>query len=948
MSTIDKNKIFFGLIHYILSEQKNVNWLIKSSLIDITGVNSLLEEKPYKTDSILDDVIDYITEIKPYHVQFSHYFEHYQTAKETVKIPKRDWIEPTIGLTFDAIKSTPDVFLFDEIVDSLPSTETEIGYIVFNKTDNRFYKLIKENNEFVWKELNEDLTDDRFYCTLNPKNFYKVVEENDIFTLDKCSNDDIKEFVNRHRANRLFYIQYWNNGWMPGGIDVFDEIKKELNANFKGLELNGSVFDIEKFGYDIFNYDTTDYDSPTIVYDYYFVKKYDENFIIVPGTHETFLDYEFIDGYNNTNTSNYEISFVEAGTHRFSLGEHYKLTEARYKKVYKVSKTGVISEYNNYDIQENAYIDVFTSLGDGEKIYVVLFNNEDKIKYVNVLEASSFIPSEADVLRRRFVYMDDNNEENYYLPIPSTEINSSEKIAVQLKSNRSNQPFLNFKAINGEIIINKEYIREFNHIVMTQFDYKYLYDKIYSWEDRYGRSNNIVNLDGNNFLRALYEEDRPSEKIVSYPQNTLFIYKNDDNSSSTYIFMKDYKNHMKYTNVNKNSGIHLYKEPERYSDGTIKSLYVKKYNNFTYPSGYAMINSEILEYKTIEPCNVDEYYKLTNLSRGLFGTPITDIDDEKYSEYTIMPYINKNWYTKESKQLYKSYGVTSSNIYDYNSPSGYGENLEIKLSKLPKINLLEDVTGNSTEIYIDSANVIYGSKLIKSNGDVVSTEWYDIPNTQAYQKKLYEYVKENNNGELFSIPYGYFVLKINDDIVKFTKINKVLNTQSKYRLSGIILPKKYINYGDKIVYSANKSFVYSCIQEDINSFLIKYIEGDYTYKIVPYPDDDSSGEIEYYLVQTNDGVNRFKIINDKVFEFNTAPTFDNPNLITENLFGNIKKDEEDNLYVYKTNGSIFARIKDDEFISIQTIVSFKDDDGKILENLEKGESLYININEIED
>ena len=86
MTLTDKNKIFFALIHYILVEQRNVDWILKTILIDFTGISSLLEERPYKTDSTLDDVVDMITQIKPYHVQFSHYFEHYQTHQEAVDV----------------------------------------------------------------------------------------------------------------------------------------------------------------------------------------------------------------------------------------------------------------------------------------------------------------------------------------------------------------------------------------------------------------------------------------------------------------------------------------------------------------------------------------------------------------------------------------------------------------------------------------------------------------------------------------------------------------------------------------------------------------------------------------------------------------------------------------------------------------------------------------------
>ena len=141
MTLTDKNRIFFALIHYILVEQKNVDWILKTSLIDFTGISSLLEERPYKTDSILDDVVDMITQIKPYHVQFSHYFEHYQTHQEDVDVNVKDWLETLVHMRFDALKSTPDLnMMFDRYVtgSQLPSGKiyNEKGELIFDYDRN--------------------------------------------------------------------------------------------------------------------------------------------------------------------------------------------------------------------------------------------------------------------------------------------------------------------------------------------------------------------------------------------------------------------------------------------------------------------------------------------------------------------------------------------------------------------------------------------------------------------------------------------------------------------------------------------------------------------------------------------------------------------------------------------------------------------------------------------
>ena len=169
MTLTDKNKIFFALIHYILVEQKNVDWILKTSLIDFTGISSLLEERAYKTDSILDDVVDYITNIKPYHVQFSHYFEHYQTHNEDVKIHVSDWIEPIYKIRFDSMKPESDIGrIFYKPVDSIESaTGTEYnveGMVVYNSRTNKFYiRTVDENNEYHWELIDEPLYPDVYY-----------------------------------------------------------------------------------------------------------------------------------------------------------------------------------------------------------------------------------------------------------------------------------------------------------------------------------------------------------------------------------------------------------------------------------------------------------------------------------------------------------------------------------------------------------------------------------------------------------------------------------------------------------------------------------------------------------------------------------------------------------------------------------------------------------------
>ena len=919
---IDKNKLFFGLIHYILSEQNNVNWLIRSSLIDITGVSNVLEEKPYKRDSILQDVVDYITEMKPYHVQFSHYFEHYQTASETISIPGNDWIEPTINLQFDSLQSYPDINkVFYAVVSELSDDEkyNSEGLTVYNSTDNHFYvRHYDMITGWTWIESDEKLSYNGYYGTVNTtKTLYKVVYINGKDTLQPFNDDDLKSFLNAHRANRLFYIKYWNrdnSAWNNGGITNFEEIKKELNANFKGIEVNGSAFDIEKFGYDIFNYDTTDYDSPTVIYDYYFVNDKETIF----EEHELNPMFIFENGFT------YKKEFVSSSEHRFSLDPEFSRNmQVGYSAiVYKCSALGEITEYFDYELlSPYDFIDIFHSLHDKEKTYIVIAkqsdNNEEEkilIKYAYVLEGTTFIESSSDVLRRELVYYNQNGND---LRVPSAEIASTEKIAIQKKTPEgSYNPFTNYIYNDGKITIISG-INVYDHIVMTAFDYKYLYDKIYTWEDRYGRSNNIVNLDGMGFLRARYEDDRPSEKVVSYPLNTLFIKKREGESNQYSIFMNDFKNKQTSTTMFDEIGSYLCKDPDVDENGMITSLYIKNINNFEAPIGKALINSEILEYKSVVEHEEDGdiYYELTNFNRGMFGSTLYSELLPKYPPYKmthvigdkIVPYIEDEWFAKERNNVYKSYNIVGNDITRYNCPTGYKLDSVLEVSKLPKINLVEDVTGNSTEIVIDSPNVVSG--WIKKSGS-------------GEPEPLRETLRNENSSTVYTSQNGDFSLKINDDEIVFKSIYKDTLT-STYHIADITLPVKYQNYGDNVIFKANESFISSCIPEKLENYNVNYLEGDFTYDIVTTEDAT--------FVQMPSGVNLYRIENNTVYLINT--TFINKEEIetTENFFGYIS-----NGYVYKSNGDVFAKIDGTKFISIQTIVTINDE-------LVKGESLHINV-----
>lgn len=70
---IERNRLLILMFNYVFSEQTSPTWLAKTSLIDVDHViRELLPYKTYRADN-QNFVLDYINEVKPYHVQIREF-----------------------------------------------------------------------------------------------------------------------------------------------------------------------------------------------------------------------------------------------------------------------------------------------------------------------------------------------------------------------------------------------------------------------------------------------------------------------------------------------------------------------------------------------------------------------------------------------------------------------------------------------------------------------------------------------------------------------------------------------------------------------------------------------------------------------------------------------------------------------------------------------------------
>ena len=71
------NRMFFVMVNYLLTEQKHVDWIFKTSFVNIVHKLRKLDQYPSFVRDNQDYYIDYINEVKPYRTQIREYLLNY-------------------------------------------------------------------------------------------------------------------------------------------------------------------------------------------------------------------------------------------------------------------------------------------------------------------------------------------------------------------------------------------------------------------------------------------------------------------------------------------------------------------------------------------------------------------------------------------------------------------------------------------------------------------------------------------------------------------------------------------------------------------------------------------------------------------------------------------------------------------------------------------------------
>ncbi len=88
------NQIWFNIVNFCHVQQNDVNWVFKTSFMNIIGYGVPLAETPYVIPDQTSNLISYIDEVKPYHVKVREYSTQYNIPVDDANVTVTDFDDP--------------------------------------------------------------------------------------------------------------------------------------------------------------------------------------------------------------------------------------------------------------------------------------------------------------------------------------------------------------------------------------------------------------------------------------------------------------------------------------------------------------------------------------------------------------------------------------------------------------------------------------------------------------------------------------------------------------------------------------------------------------------------------------------------------------------------------------------------------------------------------------
>ncbi|NJO58808.1 MAG: hypothetical protein HC836_10800 [Richelia sp. RM2_1_2] len=167
LTNLEINEVFFTMVRYVHTEQNMIDWIFKTSYIYLIGTEEELQQSPILRTDFTNDFINYINEVKPYHVKIRDYQQNKTAPIEIYDCLSTDFDLPPY---YDSVAETYrplDVRSNDDeniISNSRPWSEWYEDYILGADFDSQDRATNPGNNV---RKFTSSLYFDRVKCWTN-------------------------------------------------------------------------------------------------------------------------------------------------------------------------------------------------------------------------------------------------------------------------------------------------------------------------------------------------------------------------------------------------------------------------------------------------------------------------------------------------------------------------------------------------------------------------------------------------------------------------------------------------------------------------------------------------------------------------------------------------------------------------------------------------------------
>lgn len=94
LTDLEKNELFFSMVHFAHSRLDQVPWAFKTSFLYIAGYNQQLTQSPVNVADTTSNLISYLEEIKPYRVKIREFAQTLAPPNEALNVRSTDFDKP--------------------------------------------------------------------------------------------------------------------------------------------------------------------------------------------------------------------------------------------------------------------------------------------------------------------------------------------------------------------------------------------------------------------------------------------------------------------------------------------------------------------------------------------------------------------------------------------------------------------------------------------------------------------------------------------------------------------------------------------------------------------------------------------------------------------------------------------------------------------------------------